>query len=399
MAHCGPDLADIDVLRAVSLHSPRRVAITGVGLDERLASRDEAPWCGVAGAASFRATPLPSNGPPAEGDGPYRTRVPRRLAGPATRRLVEAAAQAMRHAGLERESPPAEDFGVVVSHSPELSLEELVPALRAALDEQGAYDAVRFGDVALREIMPLWYIRGHPVAGAALLSMQYQAFALNRVVGGEGAGGFEAIGEGLMSIRRGEAGVVLCGGAAAGTSKWRSFLYAALDLAGTGDGEDATAPVSRRQLAEGAGAVVLEELGRARERSATVLAEVRGYASRCVEPGSNPSAFQLAMEGALLDAGLRAADVDCLFMNSGFAPREWQEEQRALDQVFGPHRRPPIVHALKPILGDLTAAAGLVDVVAAVGVLRAGAGRRAAILSGADGEGRAASLVLARSLA
>ncbi len=197
------------------------------------------------------------------------------------------------------------------------------------------------------------------------------------------ATGNDAIGEAFRLIRRGDADVVLAGGAEA--------AVAGLTLAGFGNAtalstrnaepERASRPFDRDRdgfvVAEGAGILVLEALPHAQRRGARVLAEVIGYgatsdAYHIVAPEPEGTGAAAAMREALADAGIAANDVDCISAHATSTEVGDIAETRAIHRVFGEHAARMPVTALKSMLGHMLGAAGAVAAVAMVRSLQEG---------------------------
>lgn len=121
-------------------------------------------------------------------------------------------------------------------------------------------------------------------------------------------------------------------------------------------------------IGEGAGAVVLKRLDRAKVEADQVYAVIDGLAlvHECVEPGQaypftpGPNSLRRAGEQALQAAGLQATDIDYLEASaSGIAP-ETESELTGLTRLYGrPGEDGPALGSAKAILGHTYAAAGM----------------------------------------
>jgi len=124
---------------------------------------------------------------------------------------------------------------------------------------------------------------------------------------------------------------------------------------------------------EGGALLVLEDAEAARRRGAPhVYGEIAGYASAFdPAPGSDrPPALRRAIEAALADAGLAAADVDVVFADAVGVPELDRTEAAALRAVFGPGGVP--VTAPKAASGRTYGGGGSLDVAAALLAIRDG---------------------------
>lgn len=192
-----------------------------------------------------------------------------------------------------------------------------------------------------------------------------------------------AVGEAFRRIRAGAADVMLAGGSDAPHAYGVVRAWEALRVLAPGDAESAPRacrPFDRERaglvLAEGAGAMVLEERGHALARGATILAELAGYGSSCdhahlvrPEVAGQRRAIALAME----DAGLAPDEID--YINAhGTATREGDPtEIAAIRAYFGPRAADVAVSATKSLHGHMLGAAGVIEAIVTVLAMRRGA--------------------------
>jgi 3-oxoacyl-[acyl-carrier-protein] synthase II len=128
-------------------------------------------------------------------------------------------------------------------------------------------------------------------------------------------------------------------------------------------------------LAEGAGALVLEDWERAERRGARIYAELAGYGESCdrsnlVRPDAAGQAR--AMRAALADAGLAPADVDYVNAHATGTREGDTVEVAALAEVLGAHAPQVAVSATKSAHGHPLGAAGALEAVATALALHAG---------------------------
>ncbi len=192
----------------------------------------------------------------------------------------------------------------------------------------------------------------------------------------------QAIGEAFARIGGGELDLVVTGGA---DSMMSMFCVAGFDRLGAlshhPDPATASRPFDARRdgfvLGEGAGILVLEELGHARRRQAPIRAEIAGYGSTSdawrftdIEPRARGAAACLA--AALRDAGLAPEAVGYINAHGTATPQNDRLETLAIKQAFGAHARRLAVSSTKSQLGHLICAAGGVEALATVLALERG---------------------------
>jgi len=197
--------------------------------------------------------------------------------------------------------------------------------------------------------------------------------------------GTEAIAEGFVRIRNGLAQRMLCGGAEGASHYiWAGFDAMRVLCRKFNDApERASRPMSASAAgfvpSAGAGALLLESLDSARERGATIYAEVAGAALNCgghrgggSMTAPNPESVRRCIRGALADAGIAPEAVGAInghLTATGADPKEVKSWAAALD--CRPEDLPPIT-STKSMIGHALGAAGGIESVASVLMLRGG---------------------------
>jgi 3-oxoacyl-[acyl-carrier-protein] synthase II len=187
----------------------------------------------------------------------------------------------------------------------------------------------------------------------------------------------QALGEACELIRVGEADCMLSGGAHSMIHPFGVTGFNLLTALSTHN--DAPAKASRPfdlnrdgfVLGEGAGMLVLEELGHAKKRGATIYAELTGY-------GSTADAFRITdshpdgrgaiacIAGALADSGLNPTAIGYVNAHGTSTQVNDKVESFAIKKVFGDHAYRMPVSSSKSMLGHLIAAAGAVELITCV---------------------------------
>jgi 3-oxoacyl-(acyl-carrier-protein) synthase len=177
-----------------------------------------------------------------------------------------------------------------------------------------------------------------------------------------------AIAWAAQRVRDGDTDVMLAGASDALTEVVYAGFHAMRLLA-----EDACRPFSAGRrglvLSEGAAFLVLEEETHARERSATILARLRGWGLSCdaVHPTTPDSGGILrAMTGALVDAGLHSDEVDQVSAHGTGSAANDAAEAEAIASLLGDRIGEVPVSAIKGTLGHTEGAAGAFGALAAV---------------------------------
>lgn len=191
------------------------------------------------------------------------------------------------------------------------------------------------------------------------------------------AAGTDAIGAAFREIRSGRRSWMLCGGTDSMINPLGVGGFCKLRALSTRNDapELASRPFDTARdgfvLGEGAGMLVLENLDHAKARGATIHAEVAGYgtsfdAHGISEPHPEGRGALQAMSRALNDAGLAPDAIDSVNAHGSSTPKNDVMETLALKRLLGARARDVPVVATKSMIGHLVAAAGAVEVIAAV---------------------------------
>lgn len=195
------------------------------------------------------------------------------------------------------------------------------------------------------------------------------------------AAGAQAIGDAARLIRAGEADIAVCGGTEACIDRVSLAAFAAARAVSTGFNDDpaaASRPFDLERdgfvMGEGAGILVIEELGHALRRGAVPIAELLGYgtsadAYHMTSPPDDGAGGRRAMQAAIRQAGIAPASIGHLNAHATSTPAGDASELAAIRAVFGADRG-PAVSATKSATGHLLGAAGGVEAIFTVLALR-----------------------------
>ena len=189
--------------------------------------------------------------------------------------------------------------------------------------------------------------------------------------------GANAIGDAFRIIQRGDADIMLAGGADASVSPlcFAGFC-AARSMSRRNDCvEKASRPFDRNRdgfvMGEGAGIIILERLEHALGRGARIYAELVGYGNTAdafhfTAPEPDGDGMIRVMRVALKDAGIEPPEVGYINAHGTSTVLNDKTESAALIQVFGDHAKDLKVSSIKSMIGHLLSAAGAVEFAATV---------------------------------
>ena len=188
------------------------------------------------------------------------------------------------------------------------------------------------------------------------------------------ATGAHAIGDAFRVIQRGEADVMIAGGAEAGITPVMIAGLAAERVTSTRNDapEKASRPFDKDRdgfvMSEGAGIVILEELGVALNRGAKIYAEVLGYglnndAYHITAPDLEGEGAVNCMKRELDDTGISIDRIDYINAHGTSTQLNDLSETRAIKRVFQERSHTIPVSASKSMTGHLWGAAGAVEAI------------------------------------
>ncbi|MEN9204384.1 MAG: beta-ketoacyl-ACP synthase II [Thermostichales cyanobacterium SZTDM-1c_bins_54] len=191
------------------------------------------------------------------------------------------------------------------------------------------------------------------------------------------AAGSNAIGDAFRLIQRGDAQAMLTGGTeAAITPLSMAGFAAARTLSLRNDApEKACRPFDRDRdgfvMGEGAGILLLEDLEHALARNARIYAEIVGYGLTCdayhiTSPAPGGEGAARAMRLALKDAGLQPGDIAYINAHGTSTPANDPTETQAVKTVFGEHAYRLLISSTKSMTGHLLGGSGGIEAVATV---------------------------------
>ncbi|MDA7807055.1 beta-ketoacyl-ACP synthase II [Aquiluna sp.] len=232
-----------------------------------------------------------------------------------------------------------------------------------------------------RRVLPMTVPMLMPNGPAAAIGMALGARAGVHTAVSACASGNEAIANAFHRIQRGEADVVVAGGAEAAIHPLPISAFAAMHaLSKRNDSpEQASRPYDTDRdgfvMGEGAGALVLETLDSATARGAKIYCEIVGGSVtsdsyHITAPDPEGAGAARAMLQALEQAGASIEDVEHVNAHATSTPVGDIAEYTAIKRVFGAHTDNLLVAATKASTGHLLGGAGAIEAVFTIMALK-----------------------------
>jgi 3-oxoacyl-[acyl-carrier-protein] synthase II len=263
-------------------------------------------------------------------------------------------------------------------------LVELGPAV-AASETEGRFDIQRWGREGLPLVTPLWLLKYLPNMLACHVSIIHDLEGPCNSITCAEVSSHLAIAEAKQIIERGDADVSLAGGAEAKVNPLVMLTQCLLKRtadSGPDSPEAACRPFDAKArgsvFGEGAGVLVLENAEGVASRGGKALAEVAGVGHSCsinaqyeaLEPDGR--GVRIAIEKALEDAGIGPRDLDLVVPHGTGIPADDKAEARGIEAALGSAASTVPVWPTKGLLSNTGAAAGSLDLIAAVYAMQEG---------------------------
>ena len=346
--------------------SPRRVAVTGVGLVSPLGIGNSENWEALL-AGKSGIGPITRFDP-----SPLACRIAGEVKGFDTARYIEkreikkmdtfihyamgAAHFAMEDSGLPVTDGNRERIAVVIGSG--------IGGL--PLIEATQKDYLRRGP---RAISPFFITGLIANEAAGNVSIKYGLKGPNLATVTACTTGAHAVGEAYRMIQYGDADAAIAGGTEAVITPLCVGGFSVMRALSTRNGEPerASRPWDKERdgfvIAEGAGLVVLEEMEEAKKRGARIYAELIGYglsgdAYHIAAPSEDGDGQARVMRNTLEDARVSPEQIDYINAHGTSTPAGDKVETLAIKMVFGDHARKVAISSTKSMTGHLLGAAG-----------------------------------------
>jgi 3-oxoacyl-[acyl-carrier-protein] synthase II len=292
-----------------------------------------------------------------------------------------AAKQAMRDSGAHAGVDPAR-FGVYLGAGEgQQDFYRFARMMTAATSPDGEFSLKRFVETALKELDPVAELEQEPNMPAGYLAGMFNAQGPNSNCLTACAASSQAVGEATEIIRRGEADVMLSGGAHSMIHPFGVTGFNLLTALSERNDEPqrASRPFDLHRdgfvLGEGAAMVVLEEYERAKARGAHIYGEIAGYgatadAFRITDTHPEGRGAAACIKMALADAQLSGDAIHYINAHGTSTAVNDRVETLAIRAAFGEGADAIPVSSTKSMTGHLIAAAGATELIICLLTLR-----------------------------
>ncbi len=221
-------------------------------------------------------------------------------------------------------------------------------------------------------VSPFFLIQTIINEASGQISIRFRSKGPNSATATACATSSHSIGDSFRIIARGDADIMIAGGAEAPITPLSVAGFSNMKAISERNDEPqrASRPFDALRdgfvMAEGAGILILEELGAAEKRGARIYAELVGYgmtgdAFHVTAPASDGDGAVRVMRCALADAGVDPSEIGYINAHGTSTPFNDKIETLAIKKVFGEHARRIGVNSTKSMTGHLLGATGAVE--------------------------------------
>ena len=269
---------------------------------------------------------------------------------------IVAAEEAVLQSGIKDADIPQERIGVLIGSG--------IGGLQTLEEE-----CRKLHDRGPRRVSPLLIPKMIGDMSSGLVSIRHGFKGPNFTAVSACASGTHSIGEAFWILQRGDADVMVCGGAEAAIVPLGISGFASMRAMSTRNDDPLTAsrPFDAERdgfvMAEGSGVLIMETLESAQARGAEIIAEFVGYgatadAVHITSPASDGSGAAGAVKMAMKHGGLNTEDVSYINAHGTSTPLNDKFETLAYKSVFGDRAYNIAVSSTKSMTGHGLGTAG-----------------------------------------
>lgn len=289
---------------------------------------------------------------------------------------VGASAMAVEDSDLDTGRLDPGRFGICMGTGiTPVNIDEFVSPIMQSVDADGSFDRSRFAKARSESIFPLWLLQHLPNMAAAHMSILHHAMGPNNTVVTACAAGTQAVGEAFRLIARGDADVMLAGGADSRLDPQLMVAYSAMKAMSSSlrPPSEVSRPFDAERdgfvLGEGAAVLLLESYRKAKRRGAKIYAEIKGYGSSfdaygITRPEPEGKGAALSITSALREARIDASQIDYINAHGTSTRLNDIMETMAVKSVFKDRASKIPMSSQKSMIGHLIGASGAVEAAA-----------------------------------
>ena len=280
-----------------------------------------------------------------------------------TQYAIAAAVEAMERSGLDLDKIDRNRMGVIIG-SGIGGIETLIDQHKVLM-EKGS-----------KRVSPFFIPMMIANIASGMIAIHFGAKGFNECVVTACATSSNAIGDAFKVIQRGDADIMITGGAEASLNPLSFAGFCNMKaMSSNEDPKTASRPFDAERdgfvMGEGAGIIILEEYGHALKRKAEILAEIVGYGCTCdayhiTAPAEGGEGAARSMKHAIEDAGITPEQVGYINAHGTSTPHNDKNETVAIKTVFGEYAYKVPVSSTKSMTGHLLGAAGVIEAIACI---------------------------------
>ncbi|MBI4682262.1 MAG: beta-ketoacyl-[acyl-carrier-protein] synthase family protein [Nitrospirae bacterium] len=384
------------------MNSKRRVVITGLGMATSLGLDVEENWQkALSGISGIRKLSLPNTGKsPVQAVGSITeadwTTIQDEFRDEASKEgerrtlfALWAAQSALKDAGLfstesrvKSQELKAKQYSSskLITHNSKLLTDRCGVVMAAGLginrlediqrwlNKNKEFDIAEFGR-EYKDVHKESLIKNNSSRPAALIAKRFGLNGYNATITTACASASQAIGTAYRAVSRGDANMIVAGGADSMINPVGLVFFVLLSAAAVSaeNPSEVCRPFDRKRsglvMGEGAGIIILEEESHAVKRGAKIYAEVAGYGStmdayKVTAPDPQGTGAEHSMMNALKDADMGIEQIDYINAHGTSTKLNDAAETLAIKKVFKEHAQNISINSSKSIIGHLLAASG-----------------------------------------